>query len=336
MTPPEVDPETDGQAPRTARAAPGPESEDAYFPRPLQVSTHEAEFPIFHALVEQLASDDPLHRGSACWALGQLRYQPAIRSLGRLLSKDSDALVRMQAAQALACMKSSASTQALIRGLKDDDELVRDSCILGIGSARDLQGQYPLEEMRRRLGDRDPALARRLDWAIGVLEAVEQPGTRPDRRRGGVSKKISRYLDKVHEAPRSGIAHNNLAVAYFHAAEYDLAVRHCHLAQELGARVEWLWKALVGVGYDPAAHGLSDEDRAFIERQDPDSEALRLEPEPQRIDLAGTRAAPEGDDPPGPGDEASRAPGGEPAEDPGEASSGGDRDDRERRGKGRR
>ena len=138
-------------------------------------------------------------------------------------------------------------------------------------------------------------MAERAEAAVKALQAADEPGFRPDRRRGGVSKKIRRYLEAVHEKPRDGIAHNNLAVAYFHAAEFDLALRHCRLAKGLGARVQWLWTELVAAGNDPGKGKLSAEDQAFLD--DPEAGIrkegakgadadLQLTPEPQRTDLA--------------------------------------------------
>lgn len=257
---------------------------------------HEANFPVFGPLVEQLEDDSPAVRQNAAWCLGQLAYTPALRLLARRLAKDDDCLVRLAAAQALAHIGGSASAQALIRGLKDEDDLVRDACVLGLGTMGDTQGLYPLEQMLKR-ADEDEA--RRIRWAIEVLQRVDAPGESPDRRRGGVSKKISRYLEKVHADPRDGIGHNNLAVAYFHAAEFELALRHCLLAKELGARVHWLWQQLDEAGHDPAGASLSEEDHRFLRGEGPtnlgaEPEAMRLEPEPKKVDLretAGKRSA---------------------------------------------
>jgi hypothetical protein len=206
-----------------------------------------------------------------------------------MLAKDEDALVRSQAAQALARMKCSAAAQALIRGLKDPDDLVRDVCIFGLGSLRDVQGIFPLEDMRSKLSrsasEEAPSdLERHLDWAIRTLKAVEAPSRTPDRRRGGVSKKISRALDRIQQTPRDGIAHNNLAVAYFHAAEFSLAMRHCLLARELGARVEWLWSELVEAGHDPGGETISPQDRAFLDEES--GPTLQLEREPGRSNFS--------------------------------------------------
>jgi hypothetical protein len=202
-------------------------------------------------------------------------------------------MVRVQAAQCLARLGGPAATQILIQGLKDEDDLVQEVCVLELRRLGDPQAIYPLEDFVRRQGE--GPLADRAEAAVTALKAAEEPGHRPDRRRGGVSKKIRRYLEAVHDKPRDGIAHNNLAVAYFHAAEFDLALRHCRLAKGLGARVQWLWTELVAAGHDPGKGKLSPEDQAFLD--DPDSgirkteEAaskggLQLTPEPQRTDLA--------------------------------------------------
>jgi len=263
---------------------------------PLPAAPEEGhEFPLFGGLVEHLDEEDPTRRGAACWTLGQLRYGPAGKRLSRILSKDTDALVRVASAQALARIGGPASAQALIRGLRDEDDLVRDTCIVSLGKLGDTQGISPLEEMLRKLRDPDEGLRRRLQWALDSLSRVDDPGTTPDRRRGGVSKKIRRYLEKVHARPRDGIAHNNLAVAYYHAAEHDLAVRHCLLAKELGARVHWLWSELEKAGHDPSSASLSEEDQRFLDGEegsfsggDP-SPSVRLEPEPTRVELRRAR-----------------------------------------------
>lgn len=299
---PETRAEAEAEEAESTRNSPrggGAAYDEGYFPRHQVEDSFVAEFPIFHTLVVQLEDKDPGVRGAACWSLGQLRYRPVIRKLGRILGKDEDSLVRMQAAQSLARIRSAASAQALIRGLKDPDELVRDACILGLGNLGDVQGLFPLEDLLSRTPEEAEDLRRRLSWAVGRLKALEAPAQRPDRRRGGVSKKISRALDRLHRSPRDGIAHNNLAVAYFHAAEYQLAVRHCLLAKELGARVEWLWSELVRTGCDPSRAEISREDQAFLGE---DGASLHLEREPQRSDLGNRgeegrgsrRSSPEG------------------------------------------
>lgn len=234
----------------------------ADLPGPDEVSA--GDYPIFSAILLQLRERDPAVRGTACWTLGQLRYRPAARPLSKILAKDPDAICRVQAAQALACLEGALATLGLIRGLKDDDDLVQETCIFGLARLEDPQAILPLEQFQKGLSEEHP-LAKRAAWALAALQRLEEPGIRPDRRRGGVSRKISSYLEKVFDDPRDGIAHNNLAVAYFHAAEFPLAVRHCLLAKELGARVQWLWEKLVFEGYDPADSAISEEDRAFLE-----------------------------------------------------------------------
>lgn len=251
------------------------------------------ESPLYATLVEQLGDPSPLLRGHACWVLGQLRFRPCQRRLSRVLGKDVDPLVRLSAAQALAHMGGSGAAQALIRGLKDGDELVRDACVMGLGSMRDPQGLGPLEELRRKARDLPEGFEKRLSWAIRVLKGIDDPGQTADRRRGGISRKISRYLQQVTETPRSGNAHNNLAVAYFHATEFDLAVRHCLLAKALGAQVDWLWGQLTRAGHDPAKVTLGEDDRRFLAAA---PGPLKLEPEPERVEIKGLG---DGDEPGG-------------------------------------
>lgn len=278
---------------------PGSTAETPGVPLERSEVEDETQFPLFHPLVTQLADPDPRVRGVACWSLGQLAYRPGLRLVGRLLRRDPDVMVRVQAAQCLARLGGPAATQVLIQGLKDEDDLVQEVCVLVLRRLGDPQAIYPLEEFARRQGE--GPLGARAEAAALALKVSEEPGDRPDRRRGGVSKKIRRYLDAIHEAPRDGIAHNNLAVAYFHAAELDLAVRHCRLAKELGARVQWLWTELVAAGHDPGKFRLSVEDQAFVDdpkagvrKPDGEGSGLRLTPEPQRTDLA--RSSDRGDD----------------------------------------
>lgn len=253
----------------------------------------ETQFPLFHPLVTQLVDADPRVRGVACWSLGQLAYRPSLRLVGRLMRRDPDVMVRVQAAQCIARLGGAGATQVLIQGLKDEDDLVQEVCVLELRRIADPQAIYPLEDFARRLGD--GPLAARAEAAVEALKAAEEPGQRPDRRRGGVSKKIRRYLEAIHDKPRDGIAHNNLAVAYFHAAEFDLALRHCRLAKGLGARVQWLWTELVAAGHDPGKGKLSPADQAFLDDPEagiqpkegpPAGSGLQLTPEPQRTDLA--------------------------------------------------
>ncbi len=267
-------------------------------PAPERVEVPPPEnFPVFHALVTQLSEDDPKLRSSAVWTLGQLRYWPSIRLITRVLRYDEDSLVRMQAARALARMKSSGSAQALIQGLNDQDDLVQYTCVVGLGNLRDPQAIYPLQQFRKKLEDSDD-LVRTVEWATNLLLIAEEPGFRPDRRRGGVSKKIRKYLEKVDASPRDGIAHNNLAVAYFHAAELELAQRHCRLAKELGAHVQKLWQDLVGAEHDPGSLELSREDELFLSGKGGSPEtvgALSLTREPKRTELKRPKTSEQAD-----------------------------------------
>ncbi len=292
---------------------------ESLIPPPEDRSEAMVEASPFSPLLDQLGDGDPKVRETAIWALGQLRYGPAVKRFSRILAKDEDALVRCASARGLAVIGGVAAAQALIRGLKDPDELVREVCVIGLGTLGDPQGLYPLEAMLQREQATRGELEGRVRWAVEKLQRANDPGDRPDRRRGGVSKKISKYLEQVHASPRDGIGHNNLAVAYFHAAEYDLAVRHCLLAKGLGARVTWLEEELARVGHDSRAARLSPEDEAFLKAPDPVQVGLpgvRLEPEPRRIDARVGRTRSDGSEPdtvPRGGDPASTPVGDEPS-----------------------
>jgi tetratricopeptide (TPR) repeat protein len=55
---------------------------------------------------------------------------------------------------------------------------------------------------------------------------------------GNCRKAIENYRRAIELNPDDAAAHNNLAVAYYYRREYNLAIRHCDRAMELGAKVD--------------------------------------------------------------------------------------------------
>jgi Tfp pilus assembly protein PilF len=54
---------------------------------------------------------------------------------------------------------------------------------------------------------------------------------------GNYKESITLYKKTLEIAPNLGVAHNNLAVAYYFEKQYDLAVKHCDKALNLGYKV---------------------------------------------------------------------------------------------------
>lgn len=196
------------------------------------------EHCVYKSLVEQLFDPSPLRRESACWMLGELRYKAADKVISRLLTQDSDPLVRYGATHALERIGDSWAVQAIIRGLKDKDSLVRRACIDSLGRLQDKQAVYPLEALIRHEDDEElKALAQ---------EALLNINGKKLKNTSSLERKIYKYLRQIELKPDSANAHYNLAVAYYHAKRVKESKEHCETARRLGANVGWLVDKLQG------------------------------------------------------------------------------------------
>jgi len=195
-------------------------------------SVEDNEYSVYGSLVAQLGDESALRRESACWLLGELRYRPADKIISRLLTKDDDPLVRYGATHALERIADTWAVQAIIRGLNDNDTLVKRACIDSLGRLQDKQAVYPLEELIRH--EKDNEL---VTLAKGALLNIRGQKV---KNSSSNEKKIYKYLQQTELKPDSANAHYNLAVAYFHASRLKESRQHCQQAKRLGANVGWL------------------------------------------------------------------------------------------------
>ena len=217
----------------------------------LAVQDDEEHF-VYKSLIEQLKDPSPLRRESACWMLGELRYKAADKAISRLLTQDKDPLVRYGATHALERIGDSWAVQAIIRGLKDSDVLVRRACIDCLGRMQDKQAVYPLEALIK--GEPEE------DLKIMAREALLNINGKKLKNTSSAERKIYKYLRQIELNPDSANAHYNLAVAYFHAKRLNESKAHCETARKLGANVGWLVEKLDG--------SFADSGKDTPERQD--------------------------------------------------------------------
>ncbi len=187
---------------------------------------------VYWVLMDDLWSDEDVCREGACFALGELRYKMATRMLARMLSHDPSVFVRQSAAVALRRIGGSGAVQALIRGLKDEDPFVRETCIYALEYLHDEQAVYPLEQYVKE--EEDPHLRFIAETALDQLKGRPLASTPP------VERKIFKYKRQISREPDNATAYYNLGVAYFHARRFDEARECCRKARELGANVQWL------------------------------------------------------------------------------------------------
>jgi len=190
------------------------------------------EIFVYQPLLDQLKDDSPARRESACWILGELRYKSANKAISRLLTQDKNAFVRLGAARALERIGDSWSVQAIIRGLKDEDPLVRQVCIAALGKLQDKQAIYPLEQLIKYETDEDVKVC--------AETALRQIAGKPHKTSSPWERKVFKYLRQIELEPDNANAHHNLAVSYFHANRYQEARKYCVRARQLGANVDWL------------------------------------------------------------------------------------------------
>ena len=199
--------------------------------RPV-VTTETDEHFVYKSLVEQLNDPSSLRRESACWMLGELRYRAADKVISRLLTQDSDPLVRYGATHALERIAVSWAVQAIIRGLKDKDDLVRRACIISLSRLQDKQAVYPLEALIKHEDEEE--------LIVLAKEALLNIGGNKQKNSSSNERKIYKYLRQTELKPDSANAHYNLAVAYFHGKRLKESKQHCEQAKKLGANVGWL------------------------------------------------------------------------------------------------
>jgi HEAT repeat protein len=86
------------------------------------------------ALIKLLDDPEPLVRDDALWALVELRYTPALKSVRCLLQNDTDLCVRASAAEALGLIGNNRDIEILELTLqRDPDDIVRSYAALSVG-----------------------------------------------------------------------------------------------------------------------------------------------------------------------------------------------------------
>jgi HEAT repeat protein len=125
------------------------------------------------ALLPLLTDREAFVRSCAAESLGTLRYEPAISSLGRLLTSDSDELVRICAAEALAAFDDSRVLAFAQQAIDDPDPTVRANVVRVIASRGD---GTSLPMLNERLNQETAFLPRAAllgaAWLLGSREAL--------------------------------------------------------------------------------------------------------------------------------------------------------------------
>jgi tetratricopeptide (TPR) repeat protein len=187
----------------------------------------------FEVLLQQLDDADEDVRENAAWILGQLCVKDAVPALVQTLNSTGSPDLRRTAAVALGRMRDPRISPDLVQWLEHDpDRMVRAGCIIGLAMLKD---PTTIPSLRHVMdAEQDPLLRTCLAEAIKTVSSVQH------KHRSALEKKIEKCRRDVGEHPDSGPAHNNLAVAYYHYRQYDLAIQHCDRAKTLGTGVAWL------------------------------------------------------------------------------------------------
>jgi len=217
------------------------------------------EVVLYEALLQQLSDESEVRREVAAWALGELRYKSANKSISRVFTHDDSEFVRIGCAQALEKIGDSWSVQAIIRGLKDTSLFVREICVTALGRLHDNQAIYPLEQMLKR--ERDEHLRSMVEEVLEHISGGRKRAASPWER------KVFKYLRMIEREPENANAHYNLAVSYFHAKRFTASRKYCKRARELGANVDWIDRKLIEIekaeiAEESAKEALKEEESA--------------------------------------------------------------------------
>jgi len=131
--------------------------------------SHFKEKAVVSILLGALNDSSPTVRAAVVTALGNIGDSSVVTSLAPLLAADKEVFVRKAVAYALGRLSGSASTTALLGGLKDKDPEVRGASAVSLGEQRDPSTTAPLTSA---LSDKNPFVRARAAAALGSIGAA--------------------------------------------------------------------------------------------------------------------------------------------------------------------
>jgi len=131
--------------------------------------SHFKEKAVTSILVGALNDSSPTVRAAVVTALGNIGDSSVVTSLAPLLAADKEVFVRKAVAYALGRLSGTASTTALLAGLKDKNPEVRGASAVSLGEQGDLSTTAPLTSA---LSDKNPFVRARSAAALGSIGAA--------------------------------------------------------------------------------------------------------------------------------------------------------------------
>ena len=131
--------------------------------------SHFKEKAVLSILLGALNDSSPTVRAAVVTSLGQVGDSSIVTSLAPLLATDKEVFVRKAVAYALGRLSGSASTTALLAGLKDKDPEVRGASAVSLGEHGDPATTAPLISA---LSDKKPFVRARAAAALGLIGAA--------------------------------------------------------------------------------------------------------------------------------------------------------------------